>query len=128
MPAARASQGEATGARGASSSRQSGQVSVASQEWASPSLAQRRANLTSRRSLGVKGDDATDDTAALQRAIDTHAILYLPIGRYRITDTLRLRPDTVLIALHPSLTHLYLPEDVPAYAGVGGAKAPSIPG
>ena len=73
--------------------------------------------------LGVKGDDTTDDTAALQRAIDTHRVVYLPIGRYRVTDTLRLRPDSVLIALHPSLTHLYLPDETPAYSGVGGPKA-----
>ncbi|MBB4839971.1 hypothetical protein HNP52_003063 [Sphingomonas kyeonggiensis] len=75
------------------------------------------------RDLGVKGDDETDDTAALQRAIDTHRVVYLPMGRYRVTDTLRLRPDSVLISLHPSLTHLYLPDETPAYAGVGSAKA-----
>jgi len=75
------------------------------------------------RELGVKGDDETDDTAALQRAIDTHRVLYLPLGRYRVTDSLRLRPDTVIISLHPSLTHLYLPDSTPAYAGVGSAKA-----
>ncbi|HEX8446808.1 MAG TPA: glycosyl hydrolase family 28-related protein [Sphingomonas sp.] len=73
--------------------------------------------------LGVKGDDATDDTAALQRAIDRHRVLYLPMGRYRVTDTLKLRPDTVLIALHPSLTHIYLPDETPAYMGVGSPKA-----
>ncbi|MES2422473.1 MAG: glycosyl hydrolase family 28-related protein [Pseudomonadota bacterium] len=73
--------------------------------------------------LGVKGDDTTDDTAALQRAIDTHRVLYLPVGRYRVTDTITLRPDSVLIALHPSLTHLYLPDETPAYMGVGGPKA-----
>jgi hypothetical protein len=73
--------------------------------------------------LGVKGDDTTDDTAALQRAIDTHRVLYLPVGRYRVTDTIKLRPDSVLIALHPSLTHLYLPDETPAYMGVGGPKA-----
>ena len=73
--------------------------------------------------LGVKGDDTTDDTVALQRAIDTHRVLYLPVGRYRVSDTLRLRPDSVLIALHPSLTHVYLPDETPAYAGVGAPKA-----
>jgi len=73
--------------------------------------------------LGVKGDDTTDDTAALQRAIDTHRVLYLPVGRYRVTDTIKLRPDSVLISLHPSLTHLYLPDETPAYMGVGGPKA-----
>jgi sugar lactone lactonase YvrE len=75
------------------------------------------------RDLGVKGDDETDDTPALQRAIDTHRVLYLPMGRYRVTDTLKLRPDSVLIALHPSLTHVYLADAIPAFAGVGSAKA-----
>ncbi|MCD2324669.1 SMP-30/gluconolactonase/LRE family protein [Sphingomonas sp. IC-56] len=78
---------------------------------------------TNVRDLGVKGDDTTDDTAALQRAIDTHRVLYFPMGRYRVTDTLKLRPDSVLIALHPSLTHIYLPDETPAYMGVGGPKA-----
>ncbi|MFD1950747.1 glycosyl hydrolase family 28-related protein [Sphingomonas arantia] len=74
------------------------------------------------RDFGVKGDDTTDDTAAFQRAIDTHRVLYLPMGRYRVSDTLRLRPDSVLIALHPSLTHIYLPDETPAFMGVGAAK------
>jgi hypothetical protein len=75
------------------------------------------------RDLGVKGDDETDDTAALQYAIDTHRVLYLPMGRYRVSDTLKLRPDSVLIALHPSLTHFYLADESPAFMGVGAAKA-----
>ena len=75
------------------------------------------------RDLGVKGDDETDDTAALQRAIDGHRVVYLPMGRYRVTDTIKLRPDSVVIALHPSLTHLYLPDETPAYAGIGSARA-----
>jgi DNA-binding beta-propeller fold protein YncE len=75
------------------------------------------------RDLGVKGDDETDDTAALQRAVDNHRVVYLPMGRYRVSDTLKLRPDSVLIALHPSLTHVYLPDNTAAYTGVGGAKA-----
>jgi hypothetical protein len=75
------------------------------------------------RTLGATGDGRTDDTAALQRAIDSHRVLYLPIGRYRITDTLRLRPETVLIALHPGLTQLFLPDGASAFGGPGGAKA-----
>ncbi|WP_435368620.1 glycosyl hydrolase family 28-related protein [Sphingomonas faeni] len=78
---------------------------------------------TNARDLGVQGDDRTDDTVALQRAIDTHRVVYLPAGRYRLTDTLTLRPDSVLIALHPSLTQLYLPDQTPGYMGVGGPKA-----
>ncbi|WP_420141044.1 glycosyl hydrolase family 28-related protein [Sphingomonas sp.] len=75
------------------------------------------------RKLGAKGDNRTDDTAALQRAIDTHRVVYLPAGFYNVTDTLRLRPDTVLLGLHPSLTQITLPDRTPAYQGVGAAKA-----
>lgn len=75
------------------------------------------------RDLGVTGDGRTDDTASLQHAIDTNRILYLPAGRYRLSDTLRLRPDSVLIALHPGLTQLLLPDRTPAFAGVGSPKA-----
>jgi sugar lactone lactonase YvrE len=69
--------------------------------------------------LGVTGDGTTDDTAALQHAIETHRVLYFPSGHYLITDTLTLRPDTVLIGLHPTLTQLDLPDSTPAFAGVG---------
>lgn len=41
----------------------------------------------------AKGDGTTDDTAAIQKALDDHpnsgAIIYLPKGTYRVTDTLR---------------------------------------
>jgi hypothetical protein len=75
------------------------------------------------RAAGAKGDNAADDTAALQRAIDAHRIVYLPVGRYLVTDTLKLRPDSVLIGLHPSLTQIVLPDGTPAYAGIGAPKA-----
>jgi pectate lyase-like protein len=73
--------------------------------------------------LGVVGDGQADDTAALQRAIDSHRTVYLPLGVYRVTDTIRLRPDSVLIALHPSQTSIALPDNTPAYEGVGEPKA-----
>lgn len=42
---------------------------------------------------GAKGDGRTDDTAAIQRALDDHpdqgAILYFPNGVYLVSDTLR---------------------------------------
>ena len=75
------------------------------------------------RTLGAKGDNVTDDTAILQRAIDSHRVVYFPAGFYRVTDTLRLRPDTVLIGLHPSLTQIVLPDRTPDYQGVGAPKA-----
>ncbi len=75
------------------------------------------------RTLGAKGDNVTDDTAALQKAIDSHKAVYLPAGFYRVSDTLRLRPDSVLLGLHPSLTQVVLPDGSPAFQGVGAPKA-----
>jgi sugar lactone lactonase YvrE len=75
------------------------------------------------RALGVKGDGTTDDTAALQQAINTHRILYLPGGHYVVCDTLKLKPDTVLIGLHPTLTQIDLLDETPGYQGLGAPKA-----
>src|SRR3569833_1169117 len=69
------------------------------------------------------GDGKTDDTAALQKAIDTHRVVYLPLGVYRVTDTLHLKKASVLIGLQPSLTQIALADNTPAYAGVGEPKA-----
>jgi sugar lactone lactonase YvrE len=72
---------------------------------------------------GVKGDGETDDTVALQHLVDTERIIYLPSGRYRLTDTLRLRADTVLLGLHPSTTQLDLADNTPGFDGAGAPKA-----
>jgi sugar lactone lactonase YvrE len=71
------------------------------------------------RSLGVKGDGVTDDTAAIQKAIAEHQVLYVPMGRYVVTDTLRLQPYTVLIGLHPSMTQFDLLDGTPGFQGPG---------
>ena len=75
------------------------------------------------RDAGAKGDNRADDTAAVQRAIDSHRVVYFPTGRYLVTDTLKLKPNSVLIGLHPSLTQIVLPDNTPAYAGIGDPKA-----
>ena len=74
------------------------------------------------RSLGVKGDGKSDDTAAIQHAIDTTRVIYVPSGRYMVHDTIRLKPDTVLIGLHPSITQFDLPDNTPGFGGVGAPK------
>ena len=73
--------------------------------------------------LGAKGDASTDDTEALQHAINGHRALYFPSGCYVVHDTLKLQPDTVLIGLHPGATQIILPEGTPAYQGIGAPKA-----
>jgi sugar lactone lactonase YvrE len=73
--------------------------------------------------LGVKGDGVADDTEAIRKAIASHPVLYFPTGFYIVTDTLTLRPDTVIIALHPGTTQLDLPDSLPGFSGVGPPKA-----
>ncbi len=73
--------------------------------------------------LGVVGDGQADDTAALQRAIQSHRIVYLPLGVYKVSNTIQLRPDSVLLGLHPSLTQIALADNTPGYDGVGEPKA-----
>ncbi len=74
------------------------------------------------RTLGAKGDGTTDDTDALRNAIAQHRTIYLPSGQYRVTDTIRLQPDTVLIGLHPSVTRILLADSTPAFQGVGSPR------
>ncbi|MBT9330590.1 SMP-30/gluconolactonase/LRE family protein [Acidipila sp. 4G-K13] len=73
--------------------------------------------------LGIIGDGTTDDTAAIQKAIDTHRVLYFPSGHYVVSDTLRLKPETVLIGLHPYLAQFDLPDSAAGYQGTGAPKA-----
>jgi hypothetical protein len=75
------------------------------------------------RELGAKGDGVTDDTAAIRAAIEKHKAIYFPSGHYVVSDTIALKPDTVLIGLHPSTTRFVLPDKTPAFQGVGSAKA-----
>ena len=75
------------------------------------------------RELGAQGDGTADDTEVIQKAIASHRAIYLPSGFYVVRDTLTLRPDTVLIGLHPGATQLILPDGTPAFQGAGGPKA-----
>jgi hypothetical protein len=74
------------------------------------------------RKLGAVGDGKTDDTTALQKAIGEHKVIYFPAGQYLVTDTIQLKPETVLIGLHPSITRILLADGTPAYQGVGPPK------
>ena len=51
----------------------------------------------------------------LQKAIDANRILYFPTGFYKVTDKLTLRPDSILIGLHPA-GRLGRPEEIAALA------------
>ena len=70
------------------------------------------------RTLGAKGD-GSDDTAALQAAIDGHRALYFPSGTYRVMNTLLLRADSVLIGFNPSTTLITVTDDAANFTGEG---------
>ena len=74
------------------------------------------------RTLGAKGDGTTDDTAVVQKAIAEHAVLYVPMGRYVVRDTLKLRPDSVMIGLHPNQTQFDILDSTPGFQGPGPAR------
>jgi hypothetical protein len=74
------------------------------------------------RDLGALGDGAADDTGAFKKAIAANRAIYVPSGQYRVTDTITLRPDTILIGLHPSVTRLLLADSTPAFQGIGSPK------
>lgn len=71
--------------------------------------------------VGVAGDGGTDDTAALQKAINDHRVLYFPSGWYRLTNSLKLRPDSVLIGFSPFTTQFILVDGEAAFQGAGPA-------
>ncbi|BET65514.1 hypothetical protein ASA1KI_04320 [Opitutales bacterium ASA1] len=74
------------------------------------------------RDFGAVGDGEADDTEALRRAIAEHRTVFLPTGRYRMSDTVTLRPDTVLVGLSPITTQLVLADGTPAFLGEGAAE------
>jgi hypothetical protein len=75
------------------------------------------------KTLGATGDSITDDTKAIQDAIDKYATIYVPQGWYRVSETIKLKPNTVLIGLSPIATQFILAENTPAFGGFGGPKA-----
>ncbi|MBZ5621290.1 MAG: SMP-30/gluconolactonase/LRE family protein [Acidobacteriia bacterium] len=74
------------------------------------------------RTLGAKGDGVTDETAVIQKAIAEHRVLYIPSGRYVVSDTLTLRPDSVLIGLHPDQTQFDILDSTPGFQGPGAPR------
>ncbi|MXV17088.1 glycosyl hydrolase family 28-related protein [Hufsiella ginkgonis] len=75
------------------------------------------------KTLGAKGDGETDDTRAIQEAVDKYPAVYVPQGWYRITETIRLKPNTVLIGLNPVATQFILADNTEAFGSFGQPKA-----
>ena len=71
---------------------------------------------------GAKGDGVTDDTKTIKDAIEAHPVIYVPQGCYKVSDTITLKPDTVLIGLNPISTQFILEDNTEAFAGFGPPK------
>ena len=63
----------------------------------------------------AKGDGRTDDTAAIQRAVDQNEIVFLPKGCYLLTRPLELKPQTKLIGVGQTIS-LLVPAETGAFA------------
>ncbi|MEG2501189.1 MAG: glycosyl hydrolase family 28-related protein, partial [Oscillospiraceae bacterium] len=77
----------------------------------------------SAKDFGAVGDGITDDTAALQAAAACGKAIYLPQGKYIVTDTIVLSTTSAIIGLNPISTQLILPDNSPLFAGIGSPRA-----
>ena len=73
--------------------------------------------------FGAAGDGKTDDGPAFAAAIAKSKAIFLPSGRYRVTDTIHLKPDTVLIGLNPPPPRSRIDDGAANFSGGGDPKA-----
>ncbi len=66
---------------------------------------------------GAKGDGLTDDSAALQRAVDENEAVFLPKGEYRLSKPLVLKSSTRLSGVS-NLLSVLSPVTTPAFGSV----------
>jgi hypothetical protein len=103
-------------------------------------LQQRLDDRVSVRSFGAKGDGSTDDTAALQRAIDqlylnsatkgsveSRIKLHIEAGTYVISDTLYIPPQATIIGEGSGKTILRMIVNKPALITVNSTSIPGTP-
>jgi hypothetical protein len=79
-------------------------------EWDSAGIVNVRAEPYS-----ARGDGVSDDTEAIQKALDEHESVLLPKGRYRVSRPLRLGPRSALFGVNPAYSVLLPLQTVPAY-------------
>nr|MBF0221947.1 hypothetical protein [Desulfobulbaceae bacterium] len=74
----------------------------------------------------AKGDGYTDDTEAIQKAIEQNSIIFLPKGYYNISAPLTLKPKTKLIGLARHLSIITSRAGVRSKGGSINLDAPLI--
>lgn len=67
-------------------------------------------------SLGAKGDGITDDTKIFAGAIEKYQTIFIPEGKYYISEPLVLREKTAIVGLHPLQTMLILKDSMKLFS------------
>lgn len=65
---------------------------------------------------GARGDGVTDDTPALQRAIDENEIVFLPKGAYRVTRTITAGRNTKIVGIGQCFSIIAVTEGAGVFA------------
>ena len=65
-------------------------------------LQERFADVVNVKDFGAVGDGVTDDTAAIQAALDTENVVFVPAGEYRVTESIVINSDKSLVMLRGS--------------------------
>jgi polygalacturonase len=73
--------------------------------------------------LGAKGDGVTDDTDVFKKAIEKYDAIFIPMGKYLISSTLKLKENTKLIGFHPYMTQIFLKDGTPEFLHFDDSKA-----
>lgn len=68
--------------------------------------------------FNAQGNNQDDDAAAIQLAIDNYERIFLPKGRYRISEPLRLKSNTKLFGLTNLLTEITRADGAAAFSDV----------
>jgi sugar lactone lactonase YvrE len=125
-------------------------VLLAAPAWAGPSCYTTRLvdpKAVNLEALGAKGDGLSDDSEAIQRAIDRvqetvgQGVVFVPEGRYRVTRTIDVWPSIRLVGYGARRPVFVLAPDTPGYqdrnaerqmvffagARPGAVRAPSAP-
>ena len=103
-------------------------------------LQERLDDRVSVRSFGVKGDGVTDDTVALQRAIDqlylnsavkgsagSRVVLHIEAGVYNISNTLYIPPYASIVGAGKDKTVFDMSVNKPVFITVNGTSTPANP-
>ena len=71
----------------------------------------------------AKGDGYTDDTIALQKAINENEIVFLPKGFYRISSTIKLKSNTKLLGIDSYFSNIIIRDNEGYFTDPNNAKS-----